>query len=324
MRFKITSIFAACVLLLSSCKKDNDPAIGVGSLLNNNILVTALNKNRVQLYSITPDGTSITQITNFSNLFLQSATWSPDHSKIVYVDNGLIYMMNADGSNLVKLSDDLTVSYNASLSPNGKKIVYLTRFLAPEGNTTNITEQIAIMNSNGTGKTQITNLYTSNYNYLNLSSPVWSPDGSKIAFIAQPDVGSYKNEVYTINADGSGLTLVVPDQAPGSIQNICYSPDGSTLMMQILKGSNNINPDGIYTCNINNPSNIKMLFSSGSTASTTYLATPPSYSPDGSQIVTGSFKDNPNGDMYIINLNGTVISRLTNNSFTQVLSTSWR
>jgi len=322
MRFKISLMFVACVLLLSSCKKDKDPAIGVGTLLNNNILLNVFSGSATQLYSMSADGSSLTQLTHFdAHTFLGTASWSPDHSKILYTANNYIYIMNADGTNPVELSDNNTISYNPNLSPNGKKILYLTRFLAPDPTYgTTAVEQLAVMNSNGTGKTQITNFYTSAYNYLDLSCPIWSPDGSKIAFIGNPNIGNSGMGVYTVNPDGSGLTLVL--RSTNSLKNICYSPDGSTLLLQIL--SSNLSANGLYTCNASDGTNLKMLFPTFETNAIISVATPPSYSPDGTQIIAGSFKDTPTtGDTYIITSNGTIVRKLTNN-FNQIVSTAWR
>ena len=43
-------------------------------------------------------------------------------------------------------------------------------------------------------------------------APVWSPDGSKIMFYLHPISDNFQhdaNEIYVVNADGSGLTLLI-------------------------------------------------------------------------------------------------------------------
>ena len=56
--------------------------------------------------------------------------------------------------------------------------------------------------------------------------PAWSPDGKKIAFMSNMDGGGWY-DLYTANADGSGLEHVV--DAYGDQHAPSFSPDGKTL-----------------------------------------------------------------------------------------------
>jgi len=60
--------------------------------------------------------------------------------------------------------------------------------------------------------------------------PTYSPDGSRIAFVSNRHVASADRDdfdVYSIAADGSGLTRLTDD--PGSIREPSYSPDGQRI-----------------------------------------------------------------------------------------------
>lgn len=81
---------------------------------------------------------------------------------------------------------------------------------------------IYVINANGTGTVNVTNSPMS-WEY----TPSWSPDGSKLAFYAQsfsdPELPS---GIYSMNADGSGRTLLVESQ---SVSDPIWSPDGTQI-----------------------------------------------------------------------------------------------
>jgi Tol biopolymer transport system component len=56
----------------------------------------------------------------------------------------------------------------------------------------------------------------------------WSPDGTRIAFAGWHYPGVGEPGLYVVNADGTGLTLLVPG-ATWSISRIAWSPDGSMI-----------------------------------------------------------------------------------------------
>lgn len=125
-------------------------------------------------------------------------------------DNDL-YMVNPDGSELIKLTSTPDIEeLGAALSPSGTKIAYILY-----NNITN-GRHIAVMNTDGTESTII---YTNNNNLYD--NPVtWSPDGAKIAFT---EAGG----IFTINADGSGKTLVTSEGHTPS-----WSPDGQSIVFE--------------------------------------------------------------------------------------------
>src|SRR5438093_13324440 len=64
-----------------------------------------------QVYRIDADGSGLTQLTHGTGIDADSASWSPDGSKIVLKRAGsgeyAIWVMNADGSGLVRLTGEL-------------------------------------------------------------------------------------------------------------------------------------------------------------------------------------------------------------------------
>ena len=73
--------------------------------------------------------------------------------------------------------------------------------------------EIYVMNADGTGQTRLTN------NPEGASSPDWSPDGSKIAFVRRRE-GNL--EIYVMNADGTGQTNLTNNS--GNDSSPAWSP----------------------------------------------------------------------------------------------------
>lgn len=126
-------------------------------------------------------------------------------------------------------------------------------------------------------------------------SIVFSPDGSKIAFVS----GKEENrEIYTINADGTDQQNLTNHPARDEMPR--FSPDGSFLLFES-------NRDGnweIYSMLLdgNNQTNLIHCDSVDST---------PAFSPDGSKII---FNSNRDGDfeVYVMDADGQNQQNLTN------------
>ncbi len=84
--------------------------------------------------------------------------------------------MNADGSNVQRITDGDGIDSWPVWSPDGKRIAFVSN---RTGNY-----EIYLMNADGSTIKNLTN------NAAQDTSPTWSPDGKKIAFVSTRDGGS--------------------------------------------------------------------------------------------------------------------------------------
>jgi len=123
-----------------------------------------------------------------------------------------IYMMNPDGTGLVRLTNHPSNDFNPSWSPDGTKIA----FASDRGDGD---YDVYVMNSDGGGLTQLTD------DPADDATPDWSPDGTEIVFESARGSALDNEDVYKMDADGSNETQLTDDpEADGSP---AFSPDGT-------------------------------------------------------------------------------------------------
>ena len=122
---------------------------------------------------------------------------------------------------------------------------------------------------------------------------VWSPNGSRIAFVGETR-GSGRG-LFVMNADGSGKRLLVRDKDPvGSPGRPSWSPDGKRL---VFVGSQ-ISSDALYVVRSDGTGLRRLAGEIGSD---------PAWSPDGKRIALASDV----GQLTLIDLRGNVVDTLT-------------
>jgi Tol biopolymer transport system component len=153
----------------------------------------------LHVYVVDVDGSNLTRLA--SGAF---PTWSPDGSRIAF--NGMdddgeeIWVMNADGTDQVNITNSPGNDFWPDWSPDGDRIVFTS------GGGSN---EIYAINADGSGRVNLTNHPSWDGN------PQWSPDGSKIAFMSNR---TGNGEIFVMNADGSEPVNLTEhpaqDQAP--------------------------------------------------------------------------------------------------------------
>jgi Tol biopolymer transport system component len=200
-----------------------------------------------------------------------------------------IYVMNADGSGVTRLTNGPGSDADPAWSPDGYRIAFESSRDTPgiAGTATVVgfsNFEIYVMNADGSDQTRLT--FTP---YFDLK-PSWSPDGSRIAFTSSDDI-------YVMNADGSDP---IPLAASSAFDDeAAWSPDGSKIA---------------FTSNRDGPVDIYVMNADGSEV--TRLTNPPAnqnavWSPDGSKIAFQSSSRDVSFDIYTMNADGSDITPLT-------------
>ncbi|MEW6607280.1 MAG: hypothetical protein AB1414_07495 [bacterium] len=156
-------------------------------------------ENTGDIYVMDADGKNQKKITTTSTED-SNYIWTPDSKKLIfeshpnygnkrfdadfikYEGNSDIYMVDSDGRNQIKLVNDPTNDRDISLSPDGRKIVYIS--------LCNDNYEIFVMDIDSKNKIRLTNNSIDDWN------PTWSPDGKKIAFTSKDCM------LYLIDPDG--------------------------------------------------------------------------------------------------------------------------
>jgi TolB protein len=157
-------------------------------------------------------------VTPSLSLSYVDATDYQGNGRIVFVSdrdgNDEIYSMEADGSDVQRLTYNDSIDFYPTWAPYGDKIAF-------SSTRDGLVFDIFTMDADGANPFNVTNRPDASDMY-----PAWSPDGTQIAFSRLLEGSS---SIYIINADGSGLFQVV-DGNGQSLYMPTWSPDGTEIM----------------------------------------------------------------------------------------------
>lgn len=175
--------------------------------------------------------------------------------------------------------------------------------------------EIYLINSDGSGLTQLTHSDFGVYNY----QPALSPDGTRVAFAR---IQGDQAGISIIDVDGTGLRILTTNKLSGdepdtnnvgSDSEPAWSPDGSKIAFVrghdptwdgVAYFSTCHGPGRIYVVNVDSVASEIINLTPGQNA------TDPAWSPDGTRIAFASNEDG-DYDIYSMRIDGTDVQQLT-------------
>lgn len=249
----------------------------------------------------------------------ENPAWSPDGRRIAFEVHTLpgetddprhrssIYIVNADGSDLTRLTDANGHDESPAWSPGGESILF-------RSNRDEHWNFYLVSTSSGELK-QLTINESSYY------APAWSPDGQQIAFMIRTEP-ERTLDIYIMNADGSHVKRLTDH--PSDDVRPSWSPDGQKIAFESKRDGN----WEIYVMEVDG---------SNQTRLTDHPAVDrgPVWSPDGTRIAFLSGRSGRTSrllyegitiqlqDIYVMNADGTHVKRLTYSLFGTYQDLDW-
>jgi len=295
----------ACVVALVFVQGTADAAFP-GT--NGKIFFESTRTGSSQVFSMSPNGDSQTNVTRNRSLNHEDPAVSPSGLKIAYEYAREVWVMNSDGTGKRRVAANAGDDASPSWSPNGTKIAFSKN-----------NADIWVVNADGTGQKRLT--FTPGRQERD---PAYSPDGTKIAYTVSPVSGG--TQVYVMGANGAGqrnLTSEEDVECPDGSRydhnvvshHASWSPNGRRIA---FAGAGGCKADGSVTGGLNiwvmNPdgSGKRQLTNDENT-----IDDQPAYSPDGTRISFVSDRDSNAAfpqEIYTMNAaDGSAIRRLTTN-----------
>ena len=251
---------------------------------------------KVATFLINSDGSNLIKIPIAGEAWFTS--WFPDGKKIIYQQGSNSYIIDMDDLNIEQIKQDFRIREKFvsgfQVSPDGLRIA----FMAMDGDQTN-PRSIYVARFDGVTITNPRFIWRG-------MDPVWSPDGSKLAFTSKdtPSYSLLNGSIHVIDPDGSHqVMLTLPSERLGDARRPAWSPDGSKIAF--YSEFPDTHKKDLFIMNSDGSNVVKLTESSSDDSS---WPDNPSWSPDGHKIGFLEYAKK-NGiitsSIYMIDLDGT-------------------
>lgn len=242
---------------------------------------------------------TVTQLTFLDN-YASNPVWSPDDGSFIafiaalssdYYGSYGLFVMNADGSDMRQLADDLMWRSDIIWTDDGSALIYATS-AEPDGGD-------CILNIVNLESGQVDELFRQPHPECSVPNlnPALSPDGTRLAFGLDEDGDGNYYQLYTLTLADRQLTRLTDNRANNAAPE--WSPDGT----QIAYVSDQDKQDEIYVMNAD-----------GSSPRRVTRRPADDYAPhwrlNGQQIIFASEQDGYN--LYEVDVSTGVVRNLTN------------
>jgi len=218
-----------------------------------------------------------------------SLTWPSEKQRIAFRSerdgNEEIYVIDTDGTNLTRLTNNIGTDTEHSISADGQRVAFMSR---RDGNNFDI----YVVDTDGSNLTRLTT-----YSGID-GEPSISADGQRIAF--RSDQG-FNDDIYVVDADGTNLKRLTTNS--GSDLSAKISADGQRVAFISRRHGD----QEIYIVDADG-NNLTRLTNNTATDGQ------PSISADGQRVAFLSTR-NGNVDIYVVDADGLNLTRLTDGGF---------
>ena len=269
-------LLVATLALAPSLAPVNNPQIAFETYRDGNGEIYLLDAASGILYNLTQHGKTDAR-----------PAWSPDGTQIAFFsnrsDNYEVYVMDADGGNVRNLTRHASDDFAPTWSPDGTQIAFVSR---RDGNNEIYIMEIPrhdpacdeLLESTLLGEDhecaphvrRLTNSLAEE------TSPVWSPDGRRIAFSLETDLDSeiYTMSVFCASPHGCRSDRYNLSDNPARDRDPAWSPDGRYIAFTSNRGGT----WDIYVMSADGSRTQQLTDGMGAYVN-------PAWSPDGTQLV---------------------------------------
>jgi Tol biopolymer transport system component len=172
------------------------------------------------VFVVEPGVSDPVQVTRDTCIFYYDYAASGGIMAFEYSANGLLATIREDGTDLIPITDpNVDQMQHPSLSPDGSMVAYFARSIDEDFDQFGY--DIFVSPTDGSSP-PVNIAHASGLDFF----PVWSPDGTRIAYANSPDVVFGRGSIYVVDVDGSHRTRLTPED---SAAEPTWSPDGTRI-----------------------------------------------------------------------------------------------